>query len=237
MVRVLRHGMSYLMIGALMTLALSSCSSSEDVQALLSSHSMPTNEFTSSEPASTPSQTPSRTELPSPTTSAPSPTLTPTPTAVHSASSTAPLKVSAQPKCGTRLSESELTKLTTKLPPAVDSEGTVMGWDWDGVYAEKNTYDECAGLSWVTYPIERGTGSSPYVIALFHQGTYLGVATSDTFGFFPMVKRLSDTKIEVTYTYLRGNDSNAGASGRAVSTYTWDTTTQSVRHAGKFPPK
>lgn len=141
-----------------------------------------------------------------------------------------------QPTCGPKLTPSALTKLATKLPAPKISTGEIMDWKWDADSADPSTYDECAALSWVTFPIEAATGSSPYIIALFHEGKYLGVATRTTFGFFPQVERIDDAKLKVTYTYAKDGDSNAGASGRAVSTYSWNLSTESVKHQGAFPP-
>lgn len=142
----------------------------------------------------------------------------------------------AQPSCGPKLTPSALAKLTAKLPAPKISTGEIMDWKWDADYADPSTYDECAALSWVTFPIQGATGSSPYIIALFHEGKYLGVATRTTFGFFPQVVRVDDAQLKVTYTYAKDGDSNAGASGRAVSTYSWDLNTESVKHHGAFPP-
>jgi len=139
-------------------------------------------------------------------------------------------------ECGEAMSNAALAALADKLPAPNDSTGAQMEWAWDGPHADKDTYDACAALSWVTYPVEGGTGSSPYTIALFHQGKYLGVTTSRTFGFFPEVKRKADGVIVVTYTYARKGESTAGASGRATSTYTWDPQSASVKHAGELPP-
>ncbi len=142
----------------------------------------------------------------------------------------------AQSTCGPKLTPSALTKLATKLPAPKISTGEIMDWKWDADSADPSTYDECAALSWITFPIEGATGSSPYIIALFHEGKYLGVATRTTFGFFPQVERIDDARLQVTYAYAKNGEANAGASGRAVSTYSWDKNAGSVKHRGDFPP-
>ena len=57
-----------------------------------------------------------------------------------------------------------------------------------------------------------------------------------TFGFFPKVQRINDSTLKVTYTYNRGAGSNADASERAVSTYSWESGAGKVVHEGNFPP-
>lgn len=158
------------------------------------------------------------------------------PPSATQSSTSQPSETTAEPACGTALPASEFEALTRKMPPARDSSGTEMGWDWDAKSADTATYDPCAALSWVTYPIEGATGSSPFIIALFHEGKYIGVATRVAFGFFPKVQRLNDSTLKVTYTYNKGLESNAGASGRAVSTFTWDDSAAKVLHQGSFPP-
>ncbi|QMS57632.1 LppP/LprE family lipoprotein [Kocuria varians] len=98
-----------------------------------------------------------------------------------------------------------------------------------------DTYDPCAALSWVTLS-GGGTGSSIRQQMLFHDGDYLGTTTSTPIGFHPATVRLSDSSIQVTYTYTRGGESNADASGRAVSVYSWNPDTESIDHSGEWPP-
>ncbi len=213
-----RYPLPGISLCAVIALGLCSCSSSQ-----------PT-----AEPSATPTVTVTATETVKATESpeaqsSQSPAATPSPTSK-------PSKTSAEPTCGTALGASDFEALTRKMPPARDSSGTVMGWEWDADYADTDTYDPCAALSWVTYPIEGATGSSPFIIALFHEGKYIGVATRVTFGFFPKVQRINDSTLKVTYTYNRGAESNADASGRAVSTYSWDSGAGKVVHKGNFPP-
>ncbi len=108
------------------------------------------------------------------------------------------------------------------------------GSEW--VADDTSTYDPCAELSWVTLGIKSGTVSSPFTQMLFHHGEYLGTTTSKAIGFYPTTKRLSDSSVQVTYRWNTGNESNAEASGRAVSTYTWNPDTESIDHAGEWPP-
>ncbi|WP_406018031.1 LppP/LprE family lipoprotein [Kocuria rhizophila] len=100
---------------------------------------------------------------------------------------------------------------------------------------ESDGYDPCADLSWITLS-GGGTGSSPRQQMLFHEGDYLGTTTAEPIGFHPATERLSDSSIQVTYTYNKPGESNAEASGRAVSTYSWNEDTESIDHAGEWPP-
>ena len=109
-------------------------------------------------------------------------------------------------------------------------------WQWDLGRADTTTYDPCAALSWVVLEIPRATVSSPVQIMLFHRGQYIGTTASESIGFPPEVVRLDDAAIQVTYTWTRDGESNAEASGRSVSIFTWDEQTQSVVHSGEWPP-
>lgn len=110
-----------------------------------------------------------------------------------------------------------------------------QGYEWGPDYAENN-WDPCAELSWITLPIDRGTASSPYRILLYHRGEFLGRATFDDYGFYPQVVRLGPERIQVTYTYTLEGEATATASGRAISTFTWDEGSQSIVHRGDVPP-
>ncbi|CAL8898879.1 hypothetical protein KVA01_20640 [Kocuria varians] len=129
--------------------------------------------------------------------------------------------------CGTDSAQSAVDANIGKVKGIVNSSD----WSVDSL----STYDPCAALSWVTLS-GGGTGSSPRQQMLFHYGDYLGTTTSEAIGFHPATVRLSDSSIQVTYTYNKDGESNAEASGRAVSTYTWNESTQSIDHAGEWPP-
>lgn len=133
----------------------------------------------------------------------------------------------ASESCGTDSAQSAVDENIGKVPGVVDSSD----WSVDSL----STYDPCAALSWVTLS-GGGTGSSPRQQMLFHHGDYLGTTTAEPIGFHPATVRLSDSSIQVTYTYKKDGESNAEASGRAVSTYTWNESTESIDHAGEWPP-
>lgn len=117
--------------------------------------------------------------------------------------------------------------------PSYDDEA---GWQWYLDGADTSTYNECAALSWVVLELEGGTTFSPYQIMLFHNGQYIGVTSSEAIGFWPYVVRLDDATIEVTYTWPQDGESNIEASGRSISVFTWDTSSEQVIHSGEWPP-
>ncbi len=118
------------------------------------------------------------------------------------------------------------------LPPVVEG----MDFEWAPEQAELENYDNCAALSWILITARGGTVSTPWQIILFHQGEFIGTATYTSFGFYPNVSRIDDASIEVDYRYPLEGEGNAGASGSAISTFTYDEATGEVIHAGEFPP-
>lgn len=110
------------------------------------------------------------------------------------------------------------------------------GYPWAPESAETDGYDPCADLSWIILPIEGGTASSPYQIILFHNGSYLGTATSDAYGFYPDISRVDDATISVTWHWPKDGESNAGLSGESTSQFTWDESSESVVMTGEVPP-
>ncbi|MGO2782226.1 MAG: LppP/LprE family lipoprotein [Corynebacterium variabile] len=110
------------------------------------------------------------------------------------------------------------------------------GYPWAPESAEIDGYDPCADLSWIILPIEGGTASSPYQIMLFHNGSYLGTATSDDYGFYPDISRVDDATVSVTWHWPKDGESNVGRSGESTAQFTWDESTQSVQMNGEVPP-
>ena len=160
--------------------------------------------------AAAPSPSPSATAAVTPT-----PTPTPSPDA-----------------CGPATGQEAAAAGIAALPAPVGLESA----RWDAANADYSGYDPCAPLSWSLVTLENATGSSPTAILLFHDGAYLGTATEQAYGFTPAVERTADDAISVTYRFTQGMESNAEASGRAVATYTWNATTDSVEMAGELPP-
>ena len=148
--------------------------------------------------------------------------------------SASPETASAQPteKCATMTGAEAVSTWGPQVPTFREGDD----WQWDLDRADTTTYDPCAALSWVVLEIPRATVSSPVQIMLFHRGQYIGTTSSESIGFPPEVVRLDDAAIQVTYTWTRDGESNAEASGRSVSIFTWDEQTQSVVHSGEWPP-
>ena len=148
--------------------------------------------------------------------------------------SASPETASAQPteKCATMTGAEAISTWGPQVPTF--REGYDWQWDLDG--ADTTTYDACAALSWVVLEIPGNTASSPFQIMLFHRGQYIGTTASKPIGFPPKVVRLDDAAIQVAYTWPRDGESNAEASGRSISIFTWDDRTRSVVHSGEWPP-
>ena len=148
--------------------------------------------------------------------------------------SASPETASAQPteKCATMTGAEAISTWGPQVP-TFRSESY---WQWDLDGADTTTYDACAALSWVVLEIPGNTASSPFQIMLFHRGQYIGTTASKPIGFPPKVVRLDDAAIQVAYTWPRDGESNAEASGRSISIFTWDDRTRSVVHSGEWPP-
>lgn len=148
--------------------------------------------------------------------------------------SASPETASAQPteKCATMTGAEAISTWGPQVPTF--REGYDWQWNLDG--ADTTTYDACAALSWVVLEIPGNTVSSPFQIMLFHRGQYIGTTASKPIGFPPKVVRLDDAAIQVAYTWPRDGESNAEASGRSISIFTWDDRTRSVTHSGEWPP-
>ncbi len=167
-----------------------------------------------------PTVTETVTAAPTDTAATPSPTSTPTPTPTPT------------PTCGPATGSEAAAAGIAALPSPAGLEDT----KWDAANADYTGYDACASLSWSVVAPEFGTAGSPYAILLFHQGRYLGTATSEQYAFEPVVERLADASIKVTYTYAKANEANADASGRTTATYIWNDGTERVDMTGEVPP-
>lgn len=181
------------------------------------------------------SQSPSSSEVePAPITSAPA---SPPPSTSRSTPPT-----TAQPSTTEATGDEECADLTgteaaqTWGPEVPTFEPGDPRWDWNLDTAMIEGYDPCADLSSIILPIDGGTVSSPYAVMFFHDGEYIGTATAEPLGFLPQIERVDDATLTTTYTYALDGESNAAASGRAVSTFQWDDASESVQHTGEFPP-
>ena len=144
-----------------------------------------------------------------------------------------PAAGTATGSCGPTNGEPAAAGGIASLPEPAGLEGA----EWDAANADYTGYDPCAALSWsVVAPID-STPSSPYAVLLFHDGSYLGTATTEQYAFSPEIERTSEETIAVTYRYAQGDDANADPSGRTEAAFTWNETAQRVDMTGSTPPE
>ncbi|MFC0360082.1 LppP/LprE family lipoprotein [Kytococcus schroeteri] len=177
-----------------------------------------------------PGARPSPSGSPSPAAAPSTRSATPTEDASTPSPSTAPAAPGDAEECAGAGAEKALHHGLRKLN-ARESD-----WTWHSNGADTSLYDPCADLSPIAVTVEYATGSSPWMIMLFHRGEYLGTATAQPVGMGQLMRRRADDVIEVTYLYPKPGESNAARSGRAVSTFTWDGSAQKVVMAGDLPP-
>lgn len=107
-------------------------------------------------------------------------------------------------------------------------------WAFDGY--DDFAFDGCAALDVIPLNIYGGTGSSPTQLMFFHHGEYVGPGTPHDYAFAPSIERVDDATLRVTYRYARDGESNAAATGKAVSTFTWDEAKEKLVRTGDVPP-
>lgn len=81
--------------------------------------------------------------------------------------------------CGVNLASQQVADAVRSLPPY---PGTGWAWSTDRRTLEGN-YNPCATLSTALATVEGATGSSPVTALMFHNGIYVGTATSKAYGF------------------------------------------------------
>ncbi len=119
--------------------------------------------------------------------------------------------------CGANLGSQQVVDAVRSLPPDAT---TGRGWDTNPRTFEGN-YSPCATLSTVLVTIEGATGSSPVSALMFHDGSYLGTATSKAYGFtsFNATRTTNDT---VVLNYKVPGACNACAPAAVTSVrYQW----------------
>ncbi|GGG00544.1 hypothetical protein GCM10007304_13090 [Rhodococcoides trifolii] len=95
--------------------------------------------------------------------------------------------------------------------------------------------DPCATLSWVDAHIEGAMAASPVTILFFHDNTYLGTATSESYSFTSVESQTDDT-VTVSYRWLRDGEATSQLSGGPASIrYQWDGS--SVQMLDELPPE
>ena len=163
------------------------------------------------------------------TTQPTSDTPAPTTTEAHDGDGDEPEDAPAD-TCSELTGDEAVARWASDVPPNAEN------YPWAPDWAVTDGYDSCADLSWVILPIEGGTASSPYQIMLFHDGSYLGTATSEAYGFYPTVSRVDDSTLSVTWHWPHEGESSAGASGESTAQFTWDAASGSVSMSGEVPP-
>lgn len=108
---------------------------------------------------------------------------------------TTPQVSHAQQQCGVDLGN---PKVTAAIKSQDAGLRQAYGWSWglDPAYFDGN-YDPCAPLSVVVTSVEGATGSSPDLAVLFHNGVFVGPATSDyrPFVYFDAARSTGDTVV------------------------------------------
>lgn len=157
-------------------------------------------------------------------------------TATKSAPTTAEPTTSADAddQCSTSTPAQAARDAAAKVAPYPGPDG--QKWKYVSTGAV-NGWDRCAGLSWIALPLEVGTASSPWQIALFRHGKYIGTATAEGYGFWPTITRVSDDKIKVVYHWPKEGEGTANASGTTVAYFAWDDVDHTVRMTGSTPPE
>ncbi len=106
---------------------------------------------------------------------------------------------------------------------AFASLGTAPGGDpWVPGTGSDAAGENCPALLWATAETPGGTVSSPTQVLFFHDGTYLGTATAESYAYTQVVGSTDDS-VSVEYRWLGEQDANCCPSGGpAVVTYSWD---------------
>ncbi|GGK44538.1 LppP/LprE family lipoprotein [Nocardia camponoti] len=96
-----------------------------------------------------------------------------------------------------------------------------LGDGWRATRASTDTPGDCGQLLWVS-AVGGNSAGSPVHVLFFHDGKYLGTATSEPYAFTRVVASTS-TVTTVEYRWLAGNEPFAAPQGGpATMTYTWN---------------
>lgn len=139
--------------------------------------------------------------------------------------------------CSGLTAQEAVDEWIVEVPPIEDditSADDLRNWNTE-LDDSIDSYDECAALSWIEIGIIGATGSSPKHVMLFHHGEFVMTATVEPEAFIPSVEQVTDEEVEITFGYLKPGDGTANASGKAVSTYSWDEETGTVVRSGDLP--
>lgn len=123
--------------------------------------------------------------------------------------------------------------MTAVVASAIETLPAPSVWSWQK-NADTSSLNPCAALSFATTTIDRATNSSPVAILLFHDGEFVGPA-STCYVTIAAVEAAGENSVAVTYRYPELGDSNAGMTGRANYTFTWDN--GKVNKVGTMPAR
>jgi hypothetical protein len=125
--------------------------------------------------------------------------------------------LAAPPPCGVNLASEQVINAVRALPPY---PGT--GWAWDSnPRTFEGNFNPCATLSTALVTVEGATGSSPVTAMMFHNGAYLGTATSKAYG-FTSLNGPATTDDTVVLNYKTPGACNACAPAAVTSVrYQW----------------
>lgn len=119
--------------------------------------------------------------------------------------------------CGVNLAAPQIINAVEQLPPY---PGTDWRWSSDPRTFDGN-YNPCSTLSTALVSVEGATGSSPITALMFHNGTYLGTATSKAYG-FTTLNAVQTTDDTVVLTYKTPGACNACAPASVTNVrYQW----------------
>ncbi|MEU0499170.1 LppP/LprE family lipoprotein [Mycobacterium sp. NPDC006124] len=131
----------------------------------------------------------------------------------------APASANAAPPgaCGVDLGAPQISTAVRSLPPY---PGTDWTWSAEPASIEGN-FNPCATLSTALVTVTQATGSSPVTALMFHDGRYLGTATSKAYGFTSFdPDRTTDDTVVLDYEVPGACNACAPASVSSVR-YQW----------------
>ena len=110
-----------------------------------------------------------------------------------------------------------------EIQAAINSVPTVpQGWPWDhDSRSFEGNYNPCATLSTALITVQMATRSSPEQALLFHNGSYVGTATSKAYGLVSLnTARTTDDTVALNY---KDPNSSAGDANVTITTvrYQW----------------
>ena len=144
--------------------------------------------------------------------------------------------VSNEDACAASTGAQALEEAIQQIPPPFPSQPLDAENQWSR-NSPTDTYDPCAAFSWISLHIDQATSSSPYQIVFFHHGAYAGRAVDTSFAFPPRINEVSETAIEVGFSWPEDDEPNAMATVKATSTYSLDESTGKIIREGELPPR